>query len=130
MSAEQYLQSYLKDRIPSGKTLSDFYEASGNDKKELRQLADDIVELQTNEALSASSTQTKSYDELASERAKIVANMDLPDSQTDRVERERRLDDIQQEMEPGTQAGRARDGKIADKMDKLERLTNSILERM
>lgn len=130
MSAEQYLQDFVQTRIPSDRTLDEFYKAAGNQKKELLQLANEIVDLQVSEALSATSTQTKAYDELAAERAKIVANLDLPDSQTDRVERERRLDNIQREMESHTQAGRGNEARITEKMSELEQLTDSVIERL
>lgn len=130
MNAEQYLKEFLINRLPEDRTLPEFYEAAGEQKDELQQLANDIVERQVQAATPADHTRTQSYDALAEERAKIVANMDLAGSQTDRQERERRLDDIQREMEATSQAGSDKEAEIGEKLSELERITDNVIERM
>lgn len=130
MNGEQYLKEFLINRLPDDRTLPEFYEAAGEQKDELQQLANDIVELQVQEATPADYTQSKSYEALAEERATIVANLDLAGSQTDREARERRLDDIQREMEATSQAGSDEEAEIGEKLSELERITDSVIERM
>lgn len=130
MNAEQYLNEFLLNRLPDDGSLPEFYEAAGEQKDELQQLANDIVELQVKSATPADYTRSQSYDALAEERAKIVSNLDLAGSQTDREARERRLDDIQREMEAASQAGSTEEAEIGEKLSQLERITDSVIERM
>ncbi|WP_404399428.1 hypothetical protein LG288_07025 [Idiomarina seosinensis] len=130
MNAEQYLNEFLINRLPEGTTVPEFFEAAGDEAEEMRELADDIVELQTDAAVPADSTRTQSYDALAEERANIVANMNVVDSRTERESRERRLDDIQREMEAGSQVGGGKQAELGEKMSQLERMIDQVIERM
>lgn len=130
MNADQYLNDFLINRLPDSRSLPEFYEAAGEQKEELQQLANDIVALQTAAATPADHTRTQSYDALAEERANIVSNMELAGSRTERESRERRLDDIQREMEASSQAGSDEEAKIGEKLSQLERIADNIIERM
>ncbi|MDV6327132.1 hypothetical protein U0358_07895 [Idiomarina sp. PL1-037] len=130
MNAEQYLNDFLSHRLPDSKSLSEFYEVAEEQKEELQQLANTIVELQTDAATPADHTRTQSYDALAEERANIVSNMELAGSRTERESRERRLDDIQREMEVENQTDSDKETEIGDKLSQLERITDSVVARM
>ncbi|MGM0480481.1 MAG: hypothetical protein ACQEQZ_00975 [Pseudomonadota bacterium] len=130
MNAEQYLNELLINRLPEGKSVPAFYEAAGDEAEQLSQLADEIVQLQTEAAVPADATRTQSYDALAQERASIVANLDLVDSRTEKESRERRLDDIQREMEGSSQASSEAEAKFGEKLSELERKVDLVIERM
>ncbi|MDV6314821.1 hypothetical protein [Idiomarina sp. HP20-50] len=130
MNAEQYLNDFLINRLPDNRSLPEFYDAAGEQKEELKQLASEIVKLQTEAATPADHTRTQSYDALAQERESIVSNMELAGSRTERESRERRLDDIQREMETASQAGSAEEAEIGEKFSRLERITDNVIERM
>lgn len=130
MNAEQYLNNFLINRLPDNHSLPEFYEAAGEQKDELQQLANEIVSLQAEAATPADYTRTQSYDALAQERESIVSNMELAGSQTERESRERRLDDIQREMEAASQAGSAEEAEIGEKLSQLERITDNVIEKM
>lgn len=130
MNAEQYLNDFLINRIPDSKSLPEFYQAAAEEKETLEKLADDIVDLQADAATPADHTHTQSYDALAEERASIVANMELAGSRTERESRERRLDDIQREMEAASQASSGKEAEIGEKLSQLERIADSVIERM
>lgn len=130
MKAEQYLKEFLINRLPKGKSLPEFYAAAQEQEAELHQLAKEIVDLQMQAAEPADHTRTQSYDALAQERDQLVSNMELAGSRTDREARERRLDDIQREMEAPSQANSDHEATIGEKLSALERITDRVIERM
>ena len=56
--------------------------------------------------------------------------MELAGSRTERESRERRLDDIQREMEVENQTDSDKETEIGDKLSQLERITDSVVARM
>lgn len=130
MHAEQYLNEFVLNRLPDNGSLPDFYKAAGEQKEQLQQLANEIINLQTEAAIPSDYTRTQSYDALAEEGGNIASDMELAGSQTERESRERRLDDIQREMEAPIEAGSGKATRIGEKLSELERLTDSIVERM
>lgn len=130
MHAQQYLNEFVVNRLPDNGSLEDFYKAAAEQKEALQQLASEITHMHTDAATPADSTRTQSYEALAEEGQSIVSDMQLAASRTVRESRERRLDDIQREMEAPIEAGSDKATRIGEKLSQLERLTDNIIERM
>lgn len=130
MNAEQFLNEFVGKRLPNNQSLDDFYAAADERKEQLQQLANDIVERQAQAATPADHTRTQSYEALAKERETIVANMEHAETRTEREARERRLDDLQHEMEMAQASGSDADKQMGEKLSELEKITNSVIRKL
>lgn len=130
MNAEQFLNEFVSQRLPDNQSLDAFYAAADEQKEQLQQLANDIVERQAQAATPADHTRSQSYEALAKEREAIVANMEHAETRTERETRERRLDDIQHEMETAQMSGSGADKEMGEKLTKLEEMTDSVIRKL
>lgn len=130
MKAEQFLNEFVNKRLPNSQSLDAFYAAANEQQETLHQLANEIVEMQAHAATPADQTRTQSYDALAKEREAIVANMAHAETRTEREARERRLDDLQHEMEMAQASGTGADKQMGEKLSELEKITNSVIRKL